>query len=102
MRTPPRLSVASERPVTTAVPRSLNRAQSPKRITPGYCSKYVPRYRDMSIVVAPKRTGIDGIGSTITSSPSSSTTELPSSSKALAATPRHFAEISPAYTGTIG
>ena len=82
MRTPPRLRVASERPVTTAVPRSLNRTQSPKRITPGYCSKYVPRYRVIRSSSPQKRTGIDGIGSVITSSPSSPTTELPSSSKA--------------------
>ena len=34
-RTPPRLSVASERPVSTQLPRGVNRIQSPWRHTPG-------------------------------------------------------------------
>jgi hypothetical protein len=35
MRTPPRLTVASERPVMIAVPRSVISIQSPWRQTPG-------------------------------------------------------------------
>ena len=35
IRTPPRLSVASERPVITELPRSVKTIQSPWRQTPG-------------------------------------------------------------------
>jgi hypothetical protein len=35
MRTPPRFSVASERPVIIELPRSAKRIQSPWRHTPG-------------------------------------------------------------------
>ena len=49
-----------------------------------------------------KPTGIDGIGAVITSSPSSSTTGSPCSSKACAATPRQGPEISPLHTGCSG
>ena len=38
-RMPWRLSVESERPSMTALPRSVNRIQSPWRHTPGYISK---------------------------------------------------------------
>ena len=39
MRTPPGLSVASERPVITQLPRCVKRIQSPWRQTPGNSSK---------------------------------------------------------------
>ena len=43
MRTPPRLSVESERPVIRQVPRSVISSQSPCRQTPGHGSKYASR-----------------------------------------------------------
>ena len=43
MRTPPRLRVASERPVMMQVPSGLKRTQSPWRQTPGNMSKYAAR-----------------------------------------------------------
>ena len=43
IRTPPRLSVESERPVMMQVPRSVISSQSPCRQTPGHGSKYASR-----------------------------------------------------------
>ena len=90
--------VASERPVTWQV--RWGSEPDPVAVTPhsGQCTKYAGRYRAPSGSFH-NPTGIEGIGSVMTSSPSSFTISLPSGSNAFAATPRHGPEISPSYTG---
>src|SRR3954451_4737839 len=85
----------------TQEPRSVNLIQSPCRQTPGYVSKYASRSRDPSGSFQ-NITGIDGIGSVMTSSPTSPTKGSPRSSNAstLHASNRHG--ISPACTGSKG
>ena len=64
-----------------AVPREVILIQSPWRHTPGYIEKYDSRSRSPSSSPQ-KKIGIDGIGSVMTSSPTSSISGLPSGSHA--------------------
>src|SRR5215208_1662052 len=84
-----------------AVPRSVISTQSPWRQTRGYISKYASRSFDPSSSPQ-KKTGIDGIGSVITSSPTWLTCALPCSSQDSIAAPRQRACSSPLYTGSVG
>src|SRR5918993_2553040 len=98
---PPRLIVESLRPLMIAVPRLVISIQSPWRQTPGNISKYDSRYR--SPPSSPqKKTGIDGIGSVMTSSPTASTTLDPSSSHDSTLQPSDRPCSSPSYTGSSG
>src|SRR5688572_10298700 len=101
MRTPPRLSVASDRPLMTHEPRSVKVIQSPWRQTPGNSSKYAARYREPEGSFQ-KETGIDGIGLVMTSSPCSPISGSPEGEYASTAQPRWRHESSPSQTGTSG
>src|SRR3954454_15403067 len=85
----------------TQEPRSVNLIQSPCRQTPGYVSKYAACSRDPSGSFQ-NITGIDGVGSVMTSSPTSPTTASPCSSKASTLQPSRRQGISPACTGSNG
>ena len=75
--------------------------QSPCRQTPGYTSKYASRYRSPSSSPQ-KPTGMLGMGSVMTSSPSWPMTGSPLSLNASTRAPRQRQEISPSYTGSSG
>lgn len=106
IRMPCRFSVESDRPWTTAVPALVSVIQSPCRHTPdrqaGYGgSKYTSRYRDPSS--SPQMpNGMEGIGFSTTSSPTSSRTGRPSSSHDSTAMPSPRHDICPAVTGSQG
>src|SRR5919199_4116244 len=101
MRIPPRLIVESERPLMIAVSRSVISIQSPWRHTPGNISKYDSRSLDPSSSPQ-KKIGIDGIGSVMTSSPTSPMCGLPSSSQDSIFAPSERPCSSPRYTGSVG
>src|SRR5947207_8353075 len=85
----------------TAVPRDEIRIQSPCLHTPGKVEKYASRYRWPSASFQ-NLIGIDGMGSVMTNSPTSSMTGRPEGSQASAFTPKARAEISPSWTGSTG
>src|SRR5690348_14184063 len=85
----------------TQVPRLVRVSQSPCRHTPGNVSKYAARYLDPS-ASPQKPTGMLGMGRVMTSSPSSSTMDVPAGVNDSTFAPRHRQVISPEYTGSSG
>src|SRR5579875_166983 len=84
-----------------AVPRSVISIQSPWRHTPGNISKYASRSREPS--ASPQNaTGIEGIGSVMTSSPTSPTSGSPDGDQDSTAQPSARAWSSPSHTGFVG
>src|ERR687883_616185 len=102
MRTPPGLSVASERPWMTMPPCSVHSAKSPWCHTPGKRSKYAARYLRPSGSFQ-NMIGMDGKGRVHTNSPFRPGGRLrPVSSHTSTAMPSPGPWISPRHTGLIG